>query len=72
MKGREGKMWAFFKKKWETWLPRTWRRLKYSALLPQSPPSTSPSTTVTEEKGRDLENEEVTVREIRFKTIKGS
>lgn len=68
MKGRQGKMWALFKIKWETGLPRTWRKL-YSAIFPQSPPSTTP---VTERKGRDWENEQPTVREIRFKTIKGS
>lgn len=64
MKGRQGKMWALLKKKWETWLPSTWRRLGYSiAVFPQSSPSTTPATPVTEGKGRDWENEQPTVRE---------
>lgn len=72
MKGRQGKMWALFNKKWETWLPRTWRKLRYSAIFPQSPPSSTLVTPITAGKGRDWENEQPTVREIRFKTIKGS
>lgn len=33
IKGRLWKMWACSKKKWESWLPRTLRRLRYAVTL---------------------------------------
>ena len=30
IKGRPGKIWALSRRQWETWLPRIWRRLRYS------------------------------------------
>ena len=44
-KRRLGKMWALSGRKWETWLPRTWRRLRYSTtFLPQSSLASAPAT----------------------------
>ena len=40
-------------KKQETWLPRTWRRLRYSAtVLPQSSPTSAPATLPKKQKAK--------------------
>ncbi|GAB0180183.1 mitochondrial enolase superfamily member 1 [Grus japonensis] len=53
-------MWALSGRKRETWLPRTWRRLRYSVtFLPVFLGKCSTHTAeVTEDKGRDCANEE--------------
>jgi len=44
IKGRLGKMLALSGRKWETWLPRIWRRLRYSmSFLPQSSSASAPA-----------------------------
>jgi len=45
IKGRLVKMWALSGMKQETWLPRIWRRLRYSkTFLHQSSPASAPVT----------------------------
>ena len=62
IKGKLGKMWVPSGMKWETWLPRIWRRLRYfndffaSVFIGKC---LSHTAQVTEGKGRDLENEEL-------------
>jgi len=56
-------MWALSRRKWETWLPLgIWRRLRYSTTFFTSVftgKCSSHTTQVTEDEGRDWENEEL-------------
>jgi len=37
-------MWSLSGRRWETWLPEIWRRLRYSmTFLPQSSPASAPA-----------------------------
>ncbi|GAB0184151.1 mitochondrial enolase superfamily member 1 [Grus japonensis] len=54
-------MWTLSGRKWETWLPGIWRRLRYSTTFFASvftSKGSSHTTQVAEGKGRNWENEE--------------
>ena len=61
IKGRLGKMWTLSRRKQETWLPGTGRRLRYSMTFFASVftgKCSRHTAQVAEGKGRDWENEE--------------
>jgi len=61
IKGSLEKMWALSGRKWETWLPGIWRRLRYLTTFFASVftgKCFSHTAEVTDDQGRDWQNEE--------------